>query len=62
VDAKGFATRDATVSVAGSGDVDVRLAGGTLTAQIAGSGNVTWSGEGKVGAVAMAGSGRVRQR
>ncbi len=62
LDAKEFAVKDASVSIAGSGDVDVRLAGGTLNAQIAGSGDVTWSGEGKVGAVATAGSGRVRQR
>lgn len=60
--AKEFAVKDANVSVAGSGDVELRLAGGTLNAQIAGSGDVTWSGEGKVGAVATAGSGRVRQR
>jgi hypothetical protein len=62
VDARDFPVKDATVSIAGSGDVELRLAGGTLNAQIAGSGDVTWSGEGKVGAVATAGSGRVRQR
>jgi len=62
LDAKGFPVRDATVSIAGSGDVAVRLSGGTLTAQVAGSGDVNWWGEGKVGAVATAGSGRVRQR
>lgn len=62
LDAKEFAVKDADVSIAGSGDVDVRLAGGTLNAQIAGSGDVTWSGEGKVGAVSTAGSGKVRQR
>jgi hypothetical protein len=62
LDAKEFAVRDANVSIAGSGDVEIRLAGGTLNAQIAGSGDVTWSGEGKVGSVATAGSGRVRQR
>jgi len=62
LDAKEFAVRDANVSIAGSGDVHVRLAGGTLNAQIAGSGDVTWSGEGKVGSVATAGSGKVRHR
>jgi hypothetical protein len=62
LDAKEFAVKDASVSIAGSGDVDVRLAGGTLDAQIAGSGDVTWSGEGKVGSVSTAGSGKVRQR
>ncbi len=62
VRAKDFAVKDATVAIAGSGDVDLRLAGGTLNAQIAGSGDVTWSGEGKVGAASIAGSGRVRQR
>ena len=62
LDAKEFAVKDANVSIAGSGDVEVRLAGGTLNAQIAGSGDVTWSGEGKVGSVATAGSGKVRQR
>jgi hypothetical protein len=62
LDAKEFAVKDANVSVAGSGDVDVRLAGGILNAQIAGLGDVTWSGEGKVGSVSTAGSGKVRQR
>ena len=62
LDAKEFAVKDASVSIAGSGDVDLRLAGGTLNAQIAGSGDVNWSGEGTVGSVATAGSGRVRRR
>jgi hypothetical protein len=62
LDAKELAVKDANVSIAGSGDVEVRLAGGTLNAQIAGSGDVTWSGEGRVGSVATAGSGKVRQR
>ena len=58
----GAVARDASVSIAGSGDVAVRLAGGTLDARIAGSGDVTWSGDGKVGAVSTAGSGRVAPR
>ncbi len=62
VDAKDFPVKDANVSIAGSGDVDLRLDGGTLNAQIAGSGDVTWSGEGKVGSVSTAGSGKVRRR
>lgn len=62
LDAKEVPVKDATVSIAGSGDVDVRLTGGTLDAQIAGSGEVNWWGEGKLGAVSTAGSGKVRKR
>jgi hypothetical protein len=62
VHAAEFAARDASVSVAGSGDIDIRVAGGTLDARIAGSGNVTWSGEAKLGDVEVTGSGRFRKR
>jgi hypothetical protein len=57
-----FAAKDASVSIAGSGDVSLRLAGGTLTARVSGSGSVTWSGEGKLGDVEVTGSGRFRKR
>jgi hypothetical protein len=62
VHAKDFPVRDASVSIAGSGDVDLRLAGGTVSAEIAGSGNVNWWGEGNTGSVNTAGSGKVRRR
>lgn len=54
-----LAARDAVVAVAGSGDAELTLAGGTLQASVAGSGDVRWWGQGRVTQAAVAGSGRI---
>jgi hypothetical protein len=50
---------DAAVQIAGSGDAEVTLSGGTLRASVAGSGDVRWWGDGRVEQAAVAGSGRI---
>ncbi|HET6923560.1 MAG TPA: DUF2807 domain-containing protein [Anaeromyxobacteraceae bacterium] len=62
VDASGFPVKQARVETRGSGDVSVRLDGGTLRARISGSGDVSWSGTGEAAEVRISGSGDVRRR
>lgn len=59
VDGRGLVAGDADVSVSGSGDVQVRLAGGALSARVAGSGTVRWSGEGRVERASVSGAGEI---
>ncbi|GAO04492.1 head GIN domain-containing protein [Anaeromyxobacter sp. PSR-1] len=54
-----LAAHDAAVQIAGSGDAEVTLSGGTLRAAVSGSGDVRWWGEGRVEQAAVAGSGRI---
>ena len=48
VKAGALTAKGATVSVAGSGDVEVTLDGGSLSATVAGSGDVVWHGKAMV--------------
>lgn len=63
-DVKGddFTTRDATVRTSGSGDVALRMDGGTLRARTSGSGDVIYSGSATLAEARTSGSGEIRQR
>jgi hypothetical protein len=62
VKAGGLTARSAEVSVAGSGDVELTLDGGALSASVAGSGDITWHGRATVEQAAVAGSGQIVRR
>ena len=60
--ARDLSARDASIQTSGSGDAEVTLAGGSLSAASSGSGDVSWWGEGSVVAASVAGSGKIRRR
>lgn len=62
VRARELTATGAKVAVSGSGDVELTLAGGPLSAAVAGSGDVTWWGDAQVQQTATSGSGEIRHR
>lgn len=48
--------------VEGSGDVELFLAGGRLTAAVEGSGDIHWAGQAKTESIAVHGSGEISRR
>jgi putative autotransporter adhesin-like protein len=62
VDAARLAAVNAEASVEGSGDVELNLAGGTLSAAVEGSGDIHWRGDARTESIAVHGSGEVSRR
>jgi len=62
VNAAELRAKDVAASVEGSGEVDVRVDGGSLSASVAGSGDIRWRGEAKVERVSVTGSGEIARK
>jgi len=59
VKAADFPVKNASVSVNGSGDCDLRISGGTVQFAVNGSGDIRWSGEASVVSAVTHGSGSI---
>jgi putative autotransporter adhesin-like protein len=62
VDARKLEARDVEASIEGSGNIDVHVSGGKLSATVEGSGDVRWSGTASIERVRISGSGEVARR
>ena len=54
--------RNVSVAIEGSGDADIRVAGGALSLAVNGSGDIRWTGEASTVSAATHGSGSIAKR
>jgi hypothetical protein len=62
VEAAGLTAKDATVNVAGSGDVELTVGGGALTASVSGTGAIEWHGSASAASTSVSGTGTIVHR
>ncbi len=57
-----FKAKNVSVAIDGSGDADIRVAGGALSLSVNGSGDIRWTGEASTVSTATHGSGSIAKR
>jgi hypothetical protein len=62
VDAAGLTAKDASVNVAGTGDVELTVGGGAFTAAVSGTGEIAWHGSASATSTSVSGTGTIVHR